>query len=393
VKRSVIPAALCFALSVVSVRAYEPTAPPPPADPGAPAKHSLRQVAENAGENIFIGHFGETLRLDNCWAVDAKMQGLIERVNFHFKTVDPTKIFSAPFSPEAKDFIPENFARLRLMQMLVIPKDVPGGFRSLEALREAKVKELNSTGNPFDLRKIGDYPWPPETFSVSISTPYPLFQLYTQSDKNIFIVTVGEDPFASTPRDRFLASSASGLFHSLSTYSYQFVSPPAERISSLDLGLAALPWAGICVIAVALGFLPKNGKWLGRLRLIGRMTFGLATAAMLICVPIFFISMSHGMARTINQASILFCAGLIFPWVCGAAAVRLNGRRSWRVFAWSAVANIFPVSLSLVFMAQIYSGPAFFLGPVDLLMLTLTLGATALLNGAAFGLAQWDSES
>lgn len=367
--------------------ALEPEAPPSPIDPGAPAKHSLRRDSEDAGENVFIGHFGEIVRVPHFWAVDAKMQGPIEQVNFHFKTIDPMRMFSASFSPRAQDYVPENFARLRLMQMLVIPKDVPGGFPSLDVLRESKAKELSAAGNPYDLRQVGEYPWPPDTFWVSISTPYPFFQLYTQSDKNFFIVTSGASPFGVDRKDPVLANSTAGLASSLSTYVYQFVAPPAERISSLDLALAALPWAIVCVIGVVLGFLPKNGNWLGRLRLMGRMTCGLATAAMLVCTPIFFISMRLGMVRTINQATMLFCLGLISPWVCRAASARLNGRKPWRVFAWSAVANILPVSLSLIFMAQIYSGPAFSLGPVDLLMLALALSATALLNGVAFGLA------
>lgn len=371
----------------VQCLALEPEAPPSPIDPGAPAKHSLRRDSEDAGENVFIGHFGEIVRVPHFWAVDAKMQGPIEQVNFHFKTIDPMRMFSASFSPKATDYVPENFARLRLMQMLVIPKDVPGGFQSLEVLRESKAKDLSATGNPYDLRHVGEYPWPPGTFWISISTPYPLFQLYTQSDKNFFIVTSGASPFDLDRKDPVLANSTAGLASSLSTYVYQFVAPPAETLSSLDLGVAALPWVGICVIAVALGFLPKNGNWLGRLRLMGRMTFGLATAAMLVCIPIFFISMRLGMTRTINEAAMLFFVGLISPWVCRAASARLNGRKPWRVFAWSAVANILPVSLSLIFMAQIFSGPAFSLGSVDLLMLTLALGATALLNGAAFGLA------
>lgn len=388
------PAFLAAVLALSAGRSFalEPAAPPPPTDPGAPAKHSLRQDPEDPGENIFIGHFGETLRLYNRLVVDAKMQGPMERVNLHFKTVDPSNVFSAPFLPQAKDYIPENFARLRLMQMLVIPKDVPGGFRSLQALREAKVKELSAAGHPFDLRQIGEYPWTPETFSVSISTPYPLYQLYTQSDKNFFILTSGASPLALDPKDPFLSSVTSEISSSLSTYLYQFIPPPAQEVSRLDLGIAALPWAGVCVIAIALGLLPKKGYWLGRLRLTGRMAFVLSTVGLIIGGPILFISMSHGLGRTINQASILICASLIFPWICRAASARLNGTKPWRVFFWAAAANIFPGAFSFVFLKQIFHAPAFTLGPVDLAMLSLTLCATALLNGVAFGFTHRDSE-
>lgn len=383
--------ATLLALGVGRSFAREPDAPPSPVDSGTPANHSLRTDAEDAGQNVFVGHFGETLRLPYFVAVDATMRGPMERVNFHFRTVDPAKFVSAPFSPSAKDFVPENFARLRLMQMLVIPKDVPGGFRSLDALREAKAKELSATGNSFDLRQIGGYPWPPETFSVSITTPYPLFQLYTQSDKNFFIVTIGEDPFVATPKDRFLASSGSSLCNSLSTYLYQFIPPPKEEVAPLDLGLAALPWAAVCIIAVALGFLPKNGEWRGRLRLMGRMTFGLATVALLFGNPILFVAMNRGLGRTINPATLLLCASLIFPFISWAVSVRLNSIKPWSVFAWSLAANILPLGCSLIFLKQISAAPAFSLVPVDLMMLNSFLCALALFDGITFGLAHRDS--
>lgn len=385
--------AALLALGVGRSFAREPDAPPSPVVSGTPANHSLRTDAENAGQNIFVGHFGETLRLPYFVAVDAKMQGPMERINFHFKTVDPANFFSKPFSPEAGDFVPKNFARLRLMQMLVIPKDVPGGFRSLDALREAKTKELSATGNPFNLRPGEESTWPPETFWVWISTPYPLFQLYTQSDKNFFIVTIGEDPFVATPQDRFLASSGSSLCNSLSTYLDQFAPPLVEEVSFLDIGVAALPWAAICVIAVALGFLPKNGKWLGSLRLIGRMTFGLATVALLIGGLLLIFSMRHGLGRTINEASILLSTGIIMPWICRAASARLNGRSPWRVFAWSAVANILPVTIGLVVTEQFYSGAKALSASPNLRMLSFMLCVTSLLNGIAFGLAHRDSGS
>lgn len=391
-KRSVAPAALFFALSVVSAQAYEPSTPPSPVDPGAPATHSVKQDAESAGENVFIGHFGEIVRLPFFWEADAKMQGPMERVNFHFKTIGPSKMTSAPFSPAAKDYIPENFARLRLMQMLVIPKDVPGGFPSLKTLREAKDKELRATGNPYDLRQVGAYPWPPDTFWVSISTPYPLFQLYTQSDKNYFIVTSGASPYSIDRKDPILANSTADLCSSLSTYVYKFVSPPRANITISDFAFAMIPGAAICVIALAIGFFPKSRTWTGRLRLIGRTILGLTSISLIITAPALFISWRHGLDRTVNEGSLLICAALIMPWACRAISSGLNGRKPWRVFAWSAASNILPVAVGFMIMRDFHSGKAAIIGTEDIVMLNVILGALGFINGIALGLTHQETE-
>ncbi|MBI2788836.1 MAG: hypothetical protein HYX59_09160 [Elusimicrobia bacterium] len=380
--------AIVLALSAGRSFALEPAAPPSPVDSGTTAKHSLTPNAEDAGKNVFIGHFGETVRLPYFWAADARMQGPMERVNFHFKTVDPMKMFSAPFSPEAKDYVPENFARLRLMQMLVIPKDVPGGYPSLEKLREAKSKELSETGNPYDLRKVGEYPWPPETFWVSISTPYPLFQLYTQSDKYFFIVTSGASPYAKDRKDPVLANSVGDLCGSLSTYLDQFAEKLANRPKPISTALVALlPWGGICAVGIALGFLPKRGIWLSRLNLMGRTMVGLTSISLLIAIPLLFISWRQGLDKTINEGSILLGAGLVMPWACTAISSWLNGRNPWRLFGWSLVANGLPIAAGYMIARDFHSGKVSIIGTEDFVMLSITLCALGLANAIAFALA------
>lgn len=383
------PAFLAAVLALSAGRSYarEPAAPPSPVEPGAAAKHSLTPNAEDAGVNVFIGHFGETVRLPYFWAADARMQGPMEVVNFHFKTVDPMKMFSAPFSPEAKDYVPENFSRLRLMQMLVIPKNVPGGYPSLEKLREAKSKELSETGNPYDLRKVGGYPWPPDTFWVSISTPYPLFQLYTQSDKNFFIVTSGASPYAKDRKDPVLANSAGDLCGSLSTYLDQFADKLADKPKSVSSTLAALlPWAGICAAGIILGLLPKRGNWLGRLSLMGRAMVGLASISLLIASPLLFFSWRQGFDKIINEGSILLVAGLVMPWMCRAISARLNGQNLWRLFAWFSVANIFPVSAGYMIARDFFSGKASIIGTEDFVMLSISLCALGVINAIVLAL-------
>lgn len=385
---------ICLALTAAQSFAREPQAPPSPVESGTQATTSLKRDVNDAGENIFVGHFGETLRLPYFWAADAKMQGPMEVVNFHLATIEPMKVVSPPFNPNSKDYIPENFKRLRLMQLLVIPKKVSGGFKSLDEIREAKSKELGATGNPYILQRPGNYRWPPDSFMVWISTPYTLFQLYTQSDKNIFILTSGSGPYDESSNDPILTNSTARLCSSLETHLDEFrLKIIAERGFFRDLRIVVIPWALFCAFAGILSFLPKRTNWLRRLRLIGRATFVIISAWQLLAGPILFAAWRLGLGRTINEGSILFCAGLIMPWISRAATVRLGGQRPWRVFIWSAIANITSVIVGYTFIQDFIAGALIISGSQNFLRMSNFLCVLGLLNGVMFGLAHKEDET
>lgn len=367
-KRSVVPAVLFFALSVVSARAYEPSAPPP---------------TLTDGENVFIGHYGEIVRLAYFWTADASMKGEMEVVNFHLAKQDPFAVVSPAFQPAQKDYAPENFARLRLMQMLVIPKDVPGGFKSLRTLREAKTSELAAAGGSYKLQSLGEV-WPPDSFQLWVSAPHQFFQVYTQDEKNIFIVTSGASPYDSPPADPVLTNATVRLLNSLSDHLDEARLRMTSRAGFLtDLRVVLLPGAFVGVLGLLLLLLPKR---LERPRLAGGMMLGIAAAGHLIAGPLLFASWRMGLDRTINEASILLCAGLAMPWICRFVSLRRNGRKPWRVFTWTVIANILPVLTGYAAMRGFLSGTDAITGSRSFWMMSLSLSLLGALDGIVFGL-------
>lgn len=370
-------------MSGVSI-AREPQAPPSPLGTDAGATTSLKPDEQDSSDNVFVGHFGETVRLAYFWSADAFMQGPMEVINFHLATVDPINPITSPrFNPVKKEYVPENFARLRLMQMLVIPKDVHGGFRSLTKLREAKAKELAATGTSHKLLNLG-VSWPPDSFQVWISTPYRLFQVYTQSDKNFFIITSGASPYDAHPEDPILTNATIRLLSSMSTHLGSFgrqIVSEQNFLSSLPGAL--IPAAAVFAASLLLCFLPGRFR---RLRLIGKAMFGLTGAWHIFAAPALFAAWRLGMGRTLNEASLIVFAGLMTPWICRAVSIRLGGQRPWRVFIWSAIASLFPILLGYSVIEDFLAGIFVITGADNFLRLSRILGLLGLLNGVAFGL-------
>lgn len=386
INRRLVLVAACLALAGARGFASEPAAPPSPAEPGVKA----------AGANMFVGHFGEMVQVPDFWAVDAKMQGPVEVLYFHHTKVDPMRDFSADFKPKAEEYVPENFARLRLMQLMVIPKDVPGGFRTLDELREAKEKELRSTGSPYELMRLSPYPWPTGSFWVEIHAPHRLFQIYSQNGNNFFIFTSGASAFDEKTDDPILGYATEKLTGSLSTYLYDYafearLRAPKDKLANHPIILA--PGAVVCMLGLLLGVLPKR-DWLGRLRLMGRAMFGLTAVSLLLAAPLLFASLRLGFDRTINEASILFFAGIAMPWICRFLSGRMGGRNPWHVFIGTAIANILFIVVGYAVMKDFMTGAASFTGYRNFWMLSLTLSALGFLDGIAFGAAhRGDSRS
>lgn len=191
-RRIGLGAALIFAATIGAAR--EPMAPPSPF--GA------------APTSLFIGHLGQILELPQGWTADAEMRRDTEIVYFHRALVngDPAQ----PFNPKPSEYTLGNFASLGLMELVVIPKDAPGGLRSLEALREAKEKSLQANRFTFKITDA-DGAWPSGTFHVETLMPQRFSQTYSQSSKHFYIFTAGGplDDQAAAELRRSLAASLS----------------------------------------------------------------------------------------------------------------------------------------------------------------------------------------
>lgn len=159
---------------------------------------------DHPGEFVtFVGHYGEVLKLSGDWNLDASMHGEAEVINHYPKIRFISEDLFEPFKPKPEDFVPENFSRDRLVQLIVLPWSASSS-KSLEELKRLKIKDLESSKVEF---RIVDDPWtgsgnmgqkwPKGSFEVFIATPYRLAQLYTTSRAHLVILTAGRDTASS----------------------------------------------------------------------------------------------------------------------------------------------------------------------------------------------------
>lgn len=139
---------------------------------------------------LFVGKFREVIELPSDWSVMVDARGPMEAAYFHRKYADNAS--RVPFTPKPDDYGIENFARLELMELLVIPKNARGGFQSLADIRAAKQAENGPSATDtriFD--ETAERGWPPGTFHVLTTRPFRVVQTYTESATEYFILTNG----------------------------------------------------------------------------------------------------------------------------------------------------------------------------------------------------------
>jgi hypothetical protein len=379
----VAAAAGCLLAAALNCSAFKEVAPPTLLPDGKVVFHI------QTGANVFVGHYGEVLSYDEHWTAEPEMQGLMEVVRFHAQTRGRDKsgnLTFAPYHPKSEEYVPEKFASMELAQLIVIPKNAPNGFPSLRKLRAAKEKELALSGMGYKILPPGhnDLDWPQDTFFVSISTPYQLFQQYTQSDKNLFIFTAGSNPSDA------IQGYVGKISDSLREHLEQFRRRVSEDYRVYKYPIVSIPWMLIIVLSGALGLFPKRVGWRGRLRLIGRATLIFSTTLPLLGLAAINFSWRHGFDKWVNMGSTVFCIAAILPFLCAALSAWRGGKRLWRVFLWTAGVNVLPAAaafaVALAFFQGIGSidGAAFFGTSIVLIYL-------GLLCGICFGLTHADN--
>ncbi|PIR19480.1 MAG: hypothetical protein COV48_01775 [Elusimicrobia bacterium CG11_big_fil_rev_8_21_14_0_20_64_6] len=187
-------AGLLLSIANVSL-AIEPLAPPSPS--------AATTEPPSNGSSLFVGAYGEMIELPYGWAADPTMRGAAEIIHIHRKSIDDFGL--KPFHPNSSDYKPENFESMGLIELMVIPKNAPGGFKSLADLRQAKEKELFSSGSEYKISETAPSDdWPKGTFDVATSRPHRLLQMYAESKKEFYILTTawlpGEAAYANDKR-------------------------------------------------------------------------------------------------------------------------------------------------------------------------------------------------
>lgn len=321
-----------------------------------PAHVSISRAPDEKFESIFVGHYGEVLRFPSKFAVEAELRDGIEVVRFHDKTLDPYDMVRSTIpdtflasrrSPSPKEYVVENFTPKRLMEVLVIPKSSPG-YESLKALRQAKVKELESSGCKYRVSDMEDFP--KDSFLAYITEPYGLRQLYSQSDKHFFILTIGSFPVIGgrlLPADNLGPYAGQLLFNSLESYLDHFRNKlNLDPFEMFHQPVFYYIWLGANALWLAMAFLPGRRKWLARLRLIGRATLIFSNALAVFGWLVIYAAARLDVYRWCNEASAIFAVAVLMPWICLAGSTAFGGRRLGRVFWWSMA-----ISVPLAFIA------------------------------------------
>lgn len=186
--RTIFLLAVSLTLPTAQGFAREPQAPPSPSD-GAVARVGATGKGSD-GKSLFVGRYGETIAFPDHWTADAEMRDSTEVVYFHRKSHD--EFGYKPFNLKRSDYKFDNFAPMGLIELVVIPKNAPGGLRSLKAIRLAKESELKRNGSAYEISDvINERWWPLGTFDIAIERPYRIVQTYAESPKEFYILTRG----------------------------------------------------------------------------------------------------------------------------------------------------------------------------------------------------------
>lgn len=346
----------CIVLLTSATLSFGAQTVKPDPDPGIPGE----------GFVDYVGNYGEVLKLRGGWRIEASMHDEAEVINQYPPFRVDLRDSVEPFNPQPADFVPENFTRYALIQLIILPRTA-ASTKSLDELKKLKIKDLESSGVGF---KIVDQPffgglygnWPKDTFEIFVSTPYRLSQLYTASDSHLCILTSGRDTPPSTVISSHYEWMRSGLRDWVAppTRLYELLEPHtptprkilAKGVSLRVLGkpVVWMSWALVSGISCLLaGFLGIKKRWAPLRRAsLWLLIFSNAGALIGGVVGLFFwpFAWSSHHLPVPSTIACLFMPLLVF------LANRVRGIRYYRralfgVAAWAIIAAIFLCYVSL----------------------------------------------
>ncbi|MFA6029140.1 MAG: hypothetical protein WC969_04715 [Elusimicrobiota bacterium] len=332
---------------------------------GVPVQY--RAGPDSEPQNVFVGRYGEILVCPYAWKVDARMQGAVEVVRFQDRRPRGSLLVGGDYD-DLSAYTPK-----RLLQLLVIPRNAPGGFISLEEMRKAKERDLAIGKTTHEI--LAETGWPSsDAFRAVITKPYSVLQHYSQSGEHYFILTAGYDP-----KDNLLTDDVSAILASLRRYQERSTRPLETpktvdllalftRRSSLYLELL------LSIPCILLALVPvRRLRWssLGALAYAHAFGFyGWAVAALYVV---------SGKPRILAEPAVLLF--LAVPWISEAISKRLGGRKPKRVFWWSFVFGL-PAALFSFVTADV-SGSARAYGEGSMIVYSAQF---MFMIGALFGL-------
>lgn len=361
-KRTDFLLAACLALTSAQSFAREPQAPPSPSAEGPAAHIGTIQEHHRPGEefpsSLYIGNYGEPIEIHYGWTADARMVGETEIVYFHPKFKDGVHR-RQPYRPKQSDYTAENFAPMRLIELVVIPKNAPGGFPSLKAIRIAKEKELTQNHIDFEANEVSDdATWPLGTFHIQTTRPYRLWQIYSESSKEFYILTLGgplkEGDYGLDQTFVLDYNSAGALLRrslsaqllaarkqTLREYLFKPAPPYANdfRRYLKTIGANTRYWIVLGAISIALmltALWPGKSQRTKRANFIGRSLILFSVIMGLIgFLSVYIPVRSFGVAWRHSTAPELIPL-LLVPWISWRSAKSLGSLRPKSVLLWSA---------------------------------------------------------
>jgi len=220
--------------------------------------------------SLFVGNYGETFEFPNDDIVETDMHNTIEDVRVHKKfQTNPASGLSELVKIPILDYQPENFEKLHLQELLVIPKDGPNNeFKTIAALKTAVLQHyagLNLKYVVLDPRQW-DSNWPVGSFEIVTTSPYHRWEIFSESLHEFYDLSAGVDPAgmdAESMIAKSLAKSLSGSFPSKKDEFKKLV-PPWQVIAL---------WLGINGIFLIIAWLPIV-RWRRRLKILGFSLLG-----------------------------------------------------------------------------------------------------------------------
>jgi hypothetical protein len=274
------------------------------------------------GESVFVGNYEEVLTYPKGWAIRAAM------------ATDDTEIirFFPANGPEIPDeaFAQDDMASKQLVEIVVFPKRTGMRFKSLHSERVIADKGFKKDGVEYS---ITDEPnWPTvDAFRLIVTKPYSLMQVYSQSDRNIFLLSAG-----IAPENKSYTQAVQALIEGIRRENGQakeFLRKPDLFAFFKDTNL----WATEILLVIVCAVL-----WLiasRRSRLCAMAMFAYAHVAAMYGVIMGVGCYLLGKPLWIGMPAVPLT--LLMPWINEVVSRKLGGTRLRRVFWWAVPLALF----------------------------------------------------
>jgi hypothetical protein len=336
---------------------------------------------------VFVGNYGEVLKYNPEYAVDAQMHGSKEVLIFHPRSLGLTL--------PSDSIRPENFEKQGLVELMVMPRkgsgEMPPNLAQMCYRRMLSLDEMRKpVGVAFSQYKcsagkgcsIVGTDWPVDTCEFDIDAPFHLQQVYSTSDKEFYVLSSGMD--LGDPRVVDLSLS---LMRSLSgpqgEVSPKYLDTDAKPRNPWQEMLPEQPWPKIWLFVNGLFLLVAAlplSLWRKRRKRIGISAILFANAFIIYGLAV--TALWHWLARPLKvDIAIGVPAVCVAPLAAWLVARRLRAANQRALFVGTVLAGA-PMLIIAFLARKDRPEPAFSYGPFFSYLFMFPVG---LVLGIVFG--------